>query len=154
MSSNTFRFEADFVDSLRCIPMAVRMKLDIVGIKLSLAQWHQFSSEQRQQLVEMPCGSPTEKNDYRSTLQNWILRETGKPAKELDSTSYPWESNLLPKTVIDQASSLGYKFSQTQWAGLSPLQRFALIKLSRPGHENKNFEPALIEFGLKDDKNS
>ncbi|MDA0674030.1 MAG: hypothetical protein O3C67_10055, partial [Cyanobacteria bacterium] len=35
-----------------------------------------------------------------------------------------------------------------QGAGLIPLQRFALIKLSRPGHENRNFLPACQEFGL------
>ncbi|NVN38861.1 nitrate reductase associated protein, partial [Komagataeibacter swingsii] len=29
---------------------------------------------------------------------------------------------------------------------LSVLQRFALLKLTRPGHENQNFEPALREF--------
>jgi len=34
-----FEFEADFVDSLRCIPMHVRLKLDTC-IKLKLAQWN------------------------------------------------------------------------------------------------------------------
>jgi hypothetical protein len=37
-----------------------------------------------------------------------------------------------------------------QWAALSPLQRFALIKLSRSSHENSNFLPALKEFQLAD----
>ncbi|MEM6714613.1 MAG: nitrate reductase associated protein, partial [Cyanobacteria bacterium P01_C01_bin.147] len=36
-----------------------------------------------------------------------------------------------------------------QWADLSPLARFALCKLSRPGHENRNFLSALYEFNLK-----
>ncbi|MHC5830222.1 MAG: nitrate reductase associated protein, partial [Nostoc sp.] len=31
---------------------------------------------------------------------------------------------------------------------LTPLQRFALIKLSRAGHENKNFPTAIAEFHL------
>jgi len=31
-----FQFEADFVDSLRCIPMQVRFKLATCGIKLKL----------------------------------------------------------------------------------------------------------------------
>ncbi|MEN9210118.1 MAG: nitrate reductase associated protein [Thermostichus sp. DG02_2_bins_29] len=35
------------------------------------------------------------------------------------------------------------------WKNLEDLQRFALIKLSRSNHENKNFLPALQEFGLK-----
>jgi hypothetical protein len=35
-----------------------------------------------------------------------------------------------------------------QWAGLPPLQRYVLIKLTRPGHRNENLLPALREFGL------
>jgi len=35
-----------------------------------------------------------------------------------------------------------------QWKNLNSLQRFALIKLTRGGHENENFIPALREFGL------
>jgi hypothetical protein len=31
---------------------------------------------------------------------------------------------------------------------LSVLQRFALFKLTRPGHDNDNLEPAMREFGL------
>jgi hypothetical protein len=53
--TNFFQFEADFVDSLRCIPMQVRMKLDTCGIKLKLTHWHQFTQQERQALVEMPC---------------------------------------------------------------------------------------------------
>jgi hypothetical protein len=32
--------------------------------------------------------------------------------------------------------------------GPEQLQRFALLKLFRPGHESKNFRKAMIEFGL------
>jgi hypothetical protein len=42
--------------------------------------------------------------------------------------------------------------SLEQWASLLPLQRFALIKLSRSNHENHNFVPALQEFGLLGDR--
>jgi hypothetical protein len=32
------------------------------------------------------------------------------------------------------------------WARWTPLQRFALFKLTRAGHDNDNFGPALVEF--------
>jgi hypothetical protein len=38
--------------------------------------------------------------------------------------------------------------SSEQWLGLSALQRFVLLKLSRPGSDNRNLIPALREFGL------
>jgi len=34
-----FKFEAEIYDSLNCLPMAARRKLDALGIKLHLAQW-------------------------------------------------------------------------------------------------------------------
>ena len=39
--NHCFGFEADFVGDLRCIPMAVRRKLDLVGVKLKLSHWSQ-----------------------------------------------------------------------------------------------------------------
>jgi hypothetical protein len=50
--------------------------------------------------------------------------------------------------VRQQAATFGCQISDAQWQQLKPVRRFALIKLSRPGHENKNFKPALKEFGL------
>lgn len=38
--------------------------------------------------------------------------------------------------------------TDAQWRDLSDLQRFTLIKLTRAGHDNDNFYPALVEFGL------
>ena len=50
--SEFFKFEDDFVDSLRCIPMQVRFKLDNCGVKLKLSHWYQFTEQERQTLVE------------------------------------------------------------------------------------------------------
>jgi hypothetical protein len=55
-----FQFEADFVESLRCVPMQVRYKLDTCGVKLKLPDWNHFSQAERQQLVELPCETETE----------------------------------------------------------------------------------------------
>ncbi|MBC7424630.1 MAG: hypothetical protein H7334_14405 [Ferruginibacter sp.] len=35
-----------------------------------------------------------------------------------------------------------------KWKRLTHLQRFALLKLFSPRHENKNFPKAMVEFGL------
>jgi hypothetical protein len=39
-------------------------------------------------------------------------------------------------------------FSLAHWARLSPLQRFALVKLSRPKYDTERIRPALEEFGV------
>ena len=145
-----FQFEADFVESLRCIPMGVRLKLDTCGVKLKLSHWHQFSPGECQSLVDMPCTKPQEIAAYREFLQSLVVEKTGTPAKELPiEENPPWLiADTVPEDTQKQAQEFNVEITVQQWEKLSPLQRFALIKLSRPGHENRNFYPALQEFQL------
>ncbi|MFM2381171.1 MAG: hypothetical protein RLZZ143_3754, partial [Cyanobacteriota bacterium] len=50
----------------------------------------------------------------------------------------------------EKAREFQIEISLEQWQKLPPSQRFALIKLSRPDHENLNFYPALKEFHIVD----
>ena len=145
-----FQFEADFIESLQCIPMLVRMKLDTCGVKLKLAHWHQFSQSERQTLVEMPCETTAETQAYREWLQNLVTAKTGQPAKELVIDPHPpWlDGTKIPANIQTKAQEFNIMISDSQWEQLTPAQRFALIKLSRPSHENRNFLPALKEFKI------
>ncbi|MEL6441980.1 MAG: nitrate reductase associated protein [Cyanobacteria bacterium J06621_8] len=148
--SNYFQFEADFVGSLQCIPMQVRMKLDNCGVKLKLSHWNQFSHQERQSLVAMPCETEAERQTYQKNLQDLVVLHTGQPAKELAVDPAPaWlDSQNIPDTVAAQAHLHQVNLTVPQWSSLTSAQRFALIKLSRPSHENKNFIPALKEFKI------
>lgn len=148
--TNYFQFEADFVGSLHCIPMQVRMKLDNCGVKLKLVHWNQFTPAERQTLVSMPCESELESKTYKEFLQNLVTEKTGQPAKEFAiDPEAPWlDATIIPSEVIVKAQECHISLSLEQWCNLTPAQRFALIKLSRPSHENKNFLPALGEFGI------
>lgn len=145
-----FQFEADFVESLTCIPMQVRLKLDTCGVKLKLSHWHQFTTEERQVLISMACSTPEESQIYREFLQTLITQKTGNPATELAINPHPpWlDDHTIPVEVQQKAAEFQVIISPQQWNQLTPSQRFALIKLSRPSHENRNFYPALQEFKL------
>ncbi|OKH33556.1 nitrate reductase associated protein [[Phormidium ambiguum] IAM M-71] len=145
-----FQFEADFVSSLRCIPMVVRYKLDTCGIKLKLSHWNHFNLAEREALVDLPCVTTSEINTYREFLQELVIKQTGAPASELAIEENPaWmDSKTIPAEVLDKAQQEGVNITTEKWAKLSPLQRFVLIKLSRPSHENSNFSPAIKEFKL------
>ncbi|WP_036480554.1 nitrate reductase associated protein [Myxosarcina sp. GI1] len=145
-----FQFEADFTESLRCIPMIVRMKLDTCGVKLKLHHWNLLDTTERLTLVEMPCETEAEAAAYRQWLQSLITKKTGKPAGELAVSPHsPWlNDTVIPDAVTAKARELKIDLHLHQWQKLTPLQRFALIKLSRPSHENQNFLPALKEFNL------
>ncbi|MCU0517017.1 MAG: nitrate reductase associated protein [Oscillatoria sp. Prado101] len=148
--SELFQFEADFVDSLRCIPMQVRLNLDSCGVKLKLAEWNRFSQEEKQALVDMPAGTSEEAKVYRELLHRLVLEHTGKPATDLPVDAHPaWmDEATVPENVRKKAEEVGVTLTPAQWANLAPLRRFALIKLSRSEHENSNFLPALKEFGV------
>ncbi|HZG38050.1 MAG TPA: nitrate reductase associated protein [Nodosilinea sp.] len=148
--SDFFQFEADFVESLRCIPMQVRLKLDTCGVKLKLEHWHRFSTADRQRLTQLPCTDGEAAIAYAAAVQDLVQQVQGGPASTLavDPTP-PWHNaENIPAEVQTQAEGLGATISLAQWRSLPPLQRFALIKLSRSSHENRNFYPALVEFGL------
>ncbi|MDZ7952658.1 nitrate reductase associated protein [Nostoc sp. DedQUE09] len=144
-----FQFEADFVDSLRCIPMQVRCKLDTCGIKLKLPDWNQMTTDERQALVELPCATETEIQSYREHIEQLIIQRTGIPPTKLPIDPHPaWLDATVPASLQEKAQEIGVTLTQQNWAALTPLQRFALIKLSQPGHENKNFPRAIAEFHL------
>jgi len=150
-NSMIFEFERDFAGSLRCIPMVVRQKLDIVGIKMTLRQWSRLSREERGGLVNMFCDTDAEQDAYSALVQELILTRTDEPVGYLPPQALEdWRgAGRMPEGVALQAAADGVMApTLEQWARLSPLERFALIKLARSKHDNENFVPALKEFGI------
>lgn len=147
---DSFAFERDFANSLRCIPMSVRYKLDQCGIKLSLRQWSHLDIEDRKWLADCPFREAAELSAMRLTLATLIERIPGEVVKFLDDAPVAtWTSRSVPPVIEHQCFALGIASpTRAQWSGLTELQRFTLIKLTREGHENANFLPAMTEFGL------
>jgi hypothetical protein len=87
---------------------------------------------------------------FRETVKQIVLKNNGTPAAVLALEPHPaWENRMvIPSRLQERSFELGCALELEQWAALTPLQRFALIKLVRPGHENRNFLSALQEFGL------
>jgi hypothetical protein len=145
-----FDFEDDFVRTLRCIPMCVRFKLDRTAVKLSLRQWSRFTLADRHGLRRQPCETPAEIEAYRQTLIDLIALRSGDEARRLaEPPPTVWSDREPPSAVMAMARERGARrITGDAWRGLSDLQRYALIKLTRDKHENANFVPALMEFGV------
>lgn len=144
-----FAFEADFAQDLHCIPMIVRWKLDRCGIKLKLQHWLKFSLSQRQWLITNPVDA-----DYVQQLQAWVHQLTGAPPASLPIPEcFEWQdSKHIPQQIQEQMANLGLApLTLSQWQNLGELQRFVLIKLTSPHHQNRNLIPALVEFSLLDE---
>ncbi len=130
--------------------MSVRLKLDCCGIKLSLENWNQFPLETRRGLLAAPCDDPCDVARYRDDLSRLIRTIVGDEPKMIPIAEWPpWEEEEIPRQIAEKAVGLRIDPPSTaQWRRLGKLQRFALTKLSRAGHESRNFVPALREFGL------
>ena len=131
---NFFQFEADFVDSMRCIPMIVRMKLDTCGVKLKLAHWNQFDKKEHQTLVTLPCTTPQEIAAYRVYLQNKVKQQNGTPAKELAIDPHPsWLNNQeIPEDIQEKAQEWDLNINREQWQKLTPFATLRPNKIKSP----------------------
>ena len=145
-----FAFENDFVDTLRCIPMIVRYKLDTANKKLQLAEWSRLTPEEKQTLAKIPCESPAEIEAYRRFVDEVVWARSQKKIKDLGGVEATWEDlSQVPAEVQEKAREWQCDPpTLAQWMGLDLLQRFALVKLSRSGHEGENFPKAMAEFRL------
>lgn len=148
-----FLFEEDFMDgNIRCIPMIVRFKMDKAGIKLKLSEWSKFSTEERISLAQLPCFYDEEINQYNIYLTGLVKRHTQHDPKQLAIQVNPLWANTssVPGVLSEKLDEFGWKLPIEKWSGLTNLQRFALLKLCRPNHENRNFPKAVKEFSLLD----
>ncbi|MFM9072853.1 MAG: nitrate reductase associated protein, partial [Cyanobium sp.] len=59
MASLVFCVEEDCAGDLRCLPMAVRRKLDLAGVKLKLGHWHGLSQGERERLLAWSDDGPS-----------------------------------------------------------------------------------------------
>jgi hypothetical protein len=147
LASRVFHFEADFAGDLRCLPMAVRRKLDLAGVKLKLVHWHGLTADERQRLLNWP--------DHPASLEDlrlWLLERSQTlpqgPARPLPpAVETEWQQGEeVPGGLAASCQQLGLTLSRDTWRRLDELQRFALVKLSHPGHEHRNLPRALEEF--------
>lgn len=148
MTARYFQFESDFVESLRCIPMCVRYKLDMAGVKLKLGEWSRLSAAERAYIADLPVETKAETQTFRNVIVIMTRIASGAIPSLMDPVIPHWNGADVPEQVAEKAVSLGVTVPPESWRGLDELERFALMKLSRPGHEGKNFGPALEEFGV------
>lgn len=150
MTAAFFQFETPFVDTMRCLPMIVRFKLDRVGIKLSLRAWSRLPVAARARLVVLPADSTQELAIYQRFLIH-ALESIGEPLIRLaEPQPMDWMYAAdWPESVTRKMEALHVILDdRSRWSQLSTLQRFTLVKLTRDGQESTHFLLALREFGL------
>ena len=145
-ASHCFAFEQDFIGTWRCIPLCVRRKLDLCGIKLKLSHWLALTQNQRQALVDW-ADDPEALAQLGQHLREVTRGMADGVVKDLPpAVDAPWQQQtVLPAEIQSAAASRGVELTLQQWAAMPELDRFALCKLVRPGHDHHNLDAAFSE---------
>lgn len=143
-----FRFEQQFYPTLNRLPLHVRMKLDLTGIKLSLNEWLAFTVEERRVLCQLPVDETEEKQTFKDYLSFLCRRYTGRDvAAAVGVTPCLWSNNnRIPDPVLQKSSAAGFSITLDEWARW-PLQwRYALYKTAVSKSEPEQFMAVLAEL--------
>ena len=121
-SNHYFNFEDDFIKDLRCIPLCVRRKLDLIGIKLKLTHWQEFNLTEKTKIVNWP-DTKKELFELKIFLKKITINSKYGEAKEIEiSSNQPWQDkNKVPEQVLKSALERGINISIEKWRNLNEL---------------------------------
>src|SRR5262245_15694985 len=147
-----FDYEAEFYPTLSRLPLYVRMKLDLTGIKISLKDWLAFSFEERTALCHLPVDTPEEKRAFGSYLNFLSQKNRGEPAPTTDAMSGSlWNGTDVPQPVVQKSTSCAPVVTLAEWARWREHERYALYKTAVSNSQPEAFEQVLKQ--LRDGKN-
>ena len=148
-----FSFERDVYATLELVPLAVRRKLDLACLKLSLRGWQALPLADRRALCDAPVDDGASVVAFASALRAASAR-AGVPLDELPDGGAPWRSRSAPDAVRARGAALGAQIDDAAWAGLDDEDRYALVNLCRDrraaddDHGRDRLRAALVELGL------
>jgi hypothetical protein len=145
-----FKFEDEMHESLRCVPMAVRRKLDRVGLKIGLEQWKSLDRGERLAICHFPVNSAEECDGLAVFIREAMQRRFGVEPKTLsDAQRASAEPPAAPPArVVANARAVGFDLSAAVWSRLDDDERFALMKMGDAETPSHNLAAALKEFSV------
>jgi hypothetical protein len=145
-----FKFEDEMHESLQCVPMAVRRKLDRVGLKIGLEQWKSLDRGERLAICHLPVDSTEECDSLSIFIREAMKRRFGVEPKSLtDAQRTSAEPpTTAPARVVSHARTQGFDLTDTIWSRLDSDERFALMKMGDAETPSHNLAAALTEFAV------
>ena len=143
-----FRYESGFYATLSRVPLHLRMKLDLAGVKFSLKDWLAFSIEERSVLCHFPIDAEEERQAFIAYLGLLSRRYRGEPLSltaPIDSSLWD-NSSRVPKAVDDKSTAINQPVAIAEWARWDFCQRYALYKTAVSKNEPEAFFEVLKEL--------
>ncbi len=142
-----FQYEAEFYPSLTRVPLDVRLKLDIAGIKISLKDWLAFSFAERVALCHLPCESDEEKQAFTAYFDFLSLKYSGAPVGRTEAlNSTLWHESAVPPAVRKKSAEANQEVTQHEWVGWNFHERYALYKTATSQSQPEAFARVLEQL--------
>jgi hypothetical protein len=143
-----FKFEDEMATSLACVPMAVRRKLDRVGVKVGLKQWQALGRGERLAICHLPINDGKEREALVLFISEAVARACGERPSMLDDEQRAIADPpaAVPAELAKSARDAGVKLDQAAWDRLDQDERYALLKLGGGARHSHNLAAALAEF--------
>lgn len=124
-----FRFEGEIHTVLDCVPLAVRRKLDLSGLKISLAGWQALTRNERLALCHLPVDTDEEIEIYQSFLREVATRAKTEltPLSPFDGQRWRWCTSEMPSQVEARLAEAKLTL-KTEWQMLTEEERYCLLK--------------------------
>jgi hypothetical protein len=142
-----FSFERDLVATLDLMPLTVRRKLDLAGIKLPLEGWRALPLGDRRALVSAEVEGEASIAAFAATVRE-VAGRVGARLDPLPPAAPVWREPAVPSAVRAALPALGASLDDETWAALDDDARFALVHLSVKRREPERLRAALVELGL------
>jgi hypothetical protein len=132
---------------LTLLPLPARRRLDLAGLKVSLAAWQSLELVVRAALTRFPVDLAGDLDDFAAAVRAHC-DAVGHPAAEMPPAARPWDAPAALESLRARASSLNVALDAVAWASLAEPARFALAHLASPRRELARFHAALRATGL------
>ena len=115
----------------RTIPLIVRMKLDLVGVRIDLADWRALDKSYRGFLIAAPVNSRGAIAEYRDALFG-ILAKEGRgqaeriPPAKVDSTCWLAKVEPVAVAVFRERADV-----HSEWSSMTCFERYLLCHAVR-----------------------
>jgi hypothetical protein len=140
-----FGFEGDEASWLTLVPLAARRRLDVAGLKLSLAGWQALDRSERDTLANQPVDDEEQTRAYRAFLLGCAARVgvAVSPLSPAEGDRGRWGgAGGVPPSVRARLDRDGLTLPRA-WEQLDDDARYALWKCATAGRGGDHFPEVL-----------
>jgi len=139
-----YQYEAEFYPTLSRLPLDLRRKLDVTGIKLSLTDWQAFSFEERTVLCHLPCDIDEEAQALSNYVDFLSRKYNGRAIEKIAPLdAVLWQPSAVPQAVIERSAALNHAVTLDCWRHWPSHDRYALYKTAMSKSQPEAFEQVL-----------